>query len=549
MYCVCEVRYNNTHGRTQTQQHVLFYSNSQKLVNYRLFQDPVTRMFYIRDSKFPTIISLIHHYQKYPLNDQVQTYLLYPVTAPEEQDEYVALVPPSNAISSSNRIAEPVVPNRTNTTQNIRVEGFAANDISNIPGVHLKLSKNDIPLILQEYIHTSGYYLIRPSVSSNGQYTISVICDGSVLNFKINTDPSTGLFFVTQKKKCSSIRELLEAHRTTALRSKARPGSKVYLVYPITVQDAQRILLRGPTIKPELPPPWQEFFNEQHKRPYYYNSQTGESVWERPKIPESPSRRPLPPQPNGRHPTMDQRRASEPKKKNVRELPSLPEKNSPAVKGRSSTLQPSPNTSRQSPRVQSKATPSAQPTLPPLPQKDSSLPPLPPKFDRPPAPIPSGASNVDQEYSIPPEVDIPSRRDIPPRGFGNIPPKGSSNISPMGSGNVPPLPTKEEAIKQFPNLPPKDLRSSPTTNKRRPNEYTETVIMKTTPPLPSKILPGNDMPPLPLKVPSNSDPSPAPPLPSKVPSNSDPSPNPPLPSKIPENGTPLPPPPPPIQAG
>jgi hypothetical protein len=150
-------------------------SNSQKLVNYRLFQDPVTRMFYIRDSKFPTIISLIHHYQKYPLNDQVQTYLLYPVTAPEEQDEYVALVPPSNAISSSNRIAEPVVPNRTNTTQNIRVEGFAANDISNIPGVHLKLSKNDIPLILQEYIHTSGYYLIRPSVSSNGQYTISVM--------------------------------------------------------------------------------------------------------------------------------------------------------------------------------------------------------------------------------------------------------------------------------------------------------------------------------------------------------------------------------------
>lgn len=48
-------------------------SNSQKLVNYRLFQDPVTRHFYIRDNKFPTIASLVEHYKKYPLNEQVTT--------------------------------------------------------------------------------------------------------------------------------------------------------------------------------------------------------------------------------------------------------------------------------------------------------------------------------------------------------------------------------------------------------------------------------------------------------------------------------------------
>jgi hypothetical protein len=33
-----------------------------------------------------------------------------------------------------------------------------------------------------------------------------------------------------------------------------------------------------------LPAPWQEHFNEQYHRPYYYNPMTKESVWERPKI-------------------------------------------------------------------------------------------------------------------------------------------------------------------------------------------------------------------------------------------------------------------------
>ena len=62
-----------------------------------MFKDPVTGHFYIRDSKFPTIYSLIKHYQKFPLNKDVNTFLLYPVKpaqpVQQEQEEYVALVP------------------------------------------------------------------------------------------------------------------------------------------------------------------------------------------------------------------------------------------------------------------------------------------------------------------------------------------------------------------------------------------------------------------------------------------------------------------------
>ena len=57
----------------------------------------MTGHFYIRDSKFPTISSLIKHYQKFPLNKDVNTFLLYPVKlaqpVQQEQEEYVALVP------------------------------------------------------------------------------------------------------------------------------------------------------------------------------------------------------------------------------------------------------------------------------------------------------------------------------------------------------------------------------------------------------------------------------------------------------------------------
>ena len=62
-------------------------------MNYRMFKDAVTGHYYIRDSKFPTISSLIKHYQKFPINKDVNTYLLYPVKQEQEQEEYVALVP------------------------------------------------------------------------------------------------------------------------------------------------------------------------------------------------------------------------------------------------------------------------------------------------------------------------------------------------------------------------------------------------------------------------------------------------------------------------
>ena len=51
-----------------------------------------TRLYYVRDRKFPSITALIHHYSQFPLNPDVNTRLLYPVQG-DQGDEYVALEP------------------------------------------------------------------------------------------------------------------------------------------------------------------------------------------------------------------------------------------------------------------------------------------------------------------------------------------------------------------------------------------------------------------------------------------------------------------------
>lgn len=55
-------------------------------------QESQTRLYYIRDLKFPSIAALIHHYSQYPINPEAKTKLLYPVQS-DQGDEYVALEP------------------------------------------------------------------------------------------------------------------------------------------------------------------------------------------------------------------------------------------------------------------------------------------------------------------------------------------------------------------------------------------------------------------------------------------------------------------------
>ncbi len=61
-------------------------------MNYKLMQENQTRLYFVRDRKFPTISALIQHYHQFPLNPDVKTRLLYPVTG-DQGDEYVALEP------------------------------------------------------------------------------------------------------------------------------------------------------------------------------------------------------------------------------------------------------------------------------------------------------------------------------------------------------------------------------------------------------------------------------------------------------------------------
>lgn len=263
----------------------------------------------------------------------------------------------------------------------------------------------------------------------------------------------------------------------------------------------------------ELPPGWAEHWHLQYKRYYYYNEQTGQSVWERPKAPpptKTPpplplpnrgrrmSSRPLPSVPMAVNtenmnyepidaPTNIVRRESSKKRGRGRPqqpLPAIPGQGEVKQNGYHSSTLPSRRSSSSSDR-----------DLPPLPPKEDTpvfkrnLPPLPPKEDapvirrdhplkeqtnppgvptrggssapgnvnRPPIPIPEspsrGESSQDKvQRSLPP---LPPKEDTPERRSSVKPrPKTPHKPTPSLQNGVPPLPPKEDS-KPLPPLPPK----------------------------------------------------------------------------------------------
>jgi hypothetical protein len=56
------------------------------------------------------------------------------------------------------------------------------------------------------------------------------------------------------------------------------------LPYIISLAVAQK-LSKTNLFPDPLPEPWQEHYDERYKRCYYYNPQSGQSSWERPKAP------------------------------------------------------------------------------------------------------------------------------------------------------------------------------------------------------------------------------------------------------------------------
>lgn len=344
------------------------------------------------------------------------------------------------------------------------------------------------------------------------------------MNFKINTDATDGKFFITPKKKFSSIQELLDHHRTFPLRSKARTGAKIFLVRPITITDIQRLLSQINA----LPPPWQEFFDDHHKRPYYYNTQTGESIWERPK----PSTSAPNPPPISKSQTMGPKIGNKSSVTN-RPLPSIPQSEATVTSNPRFSVDSGTSCTGRGPTARKSSEPMLQRPLPGLPQKNTGL------SSRPLPQLPGkGEPHLPNARGLP---DLPSKdKPIP---SPNFPKKGSLRLEQRDFSAPPPLPSKQPSptpdshnfpLSTTPNpLPPLPSKQpSP-----KPDRYDiplplpnqpQQLLSKNLPPLPSKIE-NNSIPPLP---PKNDIPPPTsnnfPPLPPK-----DQNPIPPLPPKEP----------------
>ena len=312
-------------------------------------------------------------------------------------------------------------------------------------------------------------------------------------------------YYVSPKKKCSSVKEVLETHRTFPLRSKARAGAKIFLVYPITPSDVQRIKSQTP-VNNALPSPWKEYYDERRKKLYYHNPQTGQTVWERPKAL-----------------TQDPPPLSKPKNRTSRSfpdrpLPDLPE-NNPVTLSPNPQKQTNPR-GRSQKEIRRESAPILSRPLPELPPKSPILPkhdiPSSPRRDEPPQnsnrrftpQLPpkdtSTGVQLKQPYSSskfgqkqPPSKDLPALPSKTPNNTKNIPrlPSKEQPYPPLPSKEQscpPPLPSKEQT---YPPLPSKEKSLPPLPSKEQ--KY---------PPLPSK---EQSCPPLPTKEKS------LPPLPSK----------------------------------
>ena len=219
-----------------------------------------------------------------------------------------------------------------------------------------------------------------------------------------------------------------------------------------------------------LPPPWQEYYSDQHKRPYYYNTETQVRQWDRPVAP--------PPQQPKPHPS----RSSELTKRiQGRPLPSIPGGPEPAE-----AIPPTSMLKKRQTMPASQIRPALKKReipLPALPQKSEEFPPqangvLPSHSgggrhvvnmsDRPPAPLP-GHNEMDRTPQ--PLPATPTDRDAPPlptanrvRRHGSIG-AGSRSRAPLPALEettrpVPPV-TRTGSQRELPPLPQMETREAP----------------------------------------------------------------------------------------
>ncbi|CAI8056032.1 hypothetical protein GBAR_LOCUS30528 [Geodia barretti] len=193
-----------------------------------------------------------------------------------------------------------------------------------VPGLHRNLIKPLLKMAMQPYIAQDGWFLLRPS-STDNQLTLTVSHGGKILNFKLSE--KGGQYSIAQKNKFPTVHALIVHYYSNPIRSKQRADQTILLMNPIPVDPqleatakemaAQSEVQQQPQVgvasPGALPHPWQQFYNDQYQRNFYYNPETGASTWE---VPMAPPTTPKPhPQPQI---------AEQTKRIQQRPLPSLP---------------------------------------------------------------------------------------------------------------------------------------------------------------------------------------------------------------------------------
>lgn len=341
--------------------------------------------------------------------------------------------------------------------------------------------------------------------------------------------------------------------------------------YTVTVRGAYCLPFLPtdfPAAEPALPPPWIEAYHDKYKRNYYFNPETGESVWERPKPPSKSRAQSLPAHSPQMIPTHQQKLKTT-SRLGSRPLPSIPDgrvstpshdqaqessQGAASAFGKRRAGGPHPQRGNSQPSFPAMSSaeerngplslPSHRPQMGPGEERQSrALPPLPPKN--------ATETRVDNTA---PQSRHPARENLSRQPTQpEMPSLPARDAKPL-----PPLPPKED--KPMPPLPAKEAKASPAVEEGRRQrravvEYEDHVLpvdsnsvdsgeashqLKGSPPP----LPDKESEPLPPPLPNKDSTGGAPPLPDKgalppLPEKAAPPPPPP-----PAIGSPPPPPPP-----
>ncbi|XP_065829636.1 uncharacterized protein [Oscarella lobularis] len=495
-----------------------------------------------------------------------------------------------------------------------------------LPGLHPYLPKIETNNVMSRYLKSDGWYLLRPSFSNEGLFSICVTYGGAVKHFRILQDANNQQYYVSAKR-FPTIRDLLIYYGQSPLKSK---NCQVYLTHAIPVdRDLEREHMRAqgiaepvppkqshvvhsrplPAVPPQSPssavtsrplpqvpenvenqllrrqtwspsnprrgvkgtgtattiprkstkggkgpkgplaPGWSEHFSDKYKRPYYYNTDTGETVWKRPTIPEGKN----PQEGDSNYVTMVENTARAPdvpaktpqqgrgvplpqpsfQQQALPPLPGRPTASTPRQR-RAPPMPPPQETTLNErappPLPPSKSSPPLSRGPPPVPGrgKDDAPPPIPGRISRKDVPPPLPPTPTRSAATVPPP-SIPDRRGPPPppvpgRGVRAadappppIPRNTDSSAAPPpvpgrggggGGDEPPPPPIPRETTAPPPPLPPSSKPSS-----KPPPLPPMNSVDESPPPLPAAA----PAPPPPLPIPSSAAVPPPPPPPPSLP--------------------------------